>query len=59
MKTKCVVPGEIDCKYINQCKDYKKSWVLGQSSSKCTRCKKNKNAKVKKDIKKSYFELMY
>lgn len=50
MKTKCVVPGEIDCKYINQCKDYEKSWVLGQSSSKCTRCKKNKNAKVKKDI---------
>ena len=29
MITKCVVPGEIDCKYIDQCKDYKKSWVLG------------------------------
>ena len=59
MITKCVVPGEIDCKYIDQCKDYKKNWVLGQSQSKCIRCKKNKNSKVKKDIKKSYFELMY
>ena len=55
MKIKCVVPGEIDCKYIDQCKDYKKSWVLGQSQSKCIRCKKNKNAK-EEVVKKSYFE---
>ena len=58
MITKCVVPGEIDCKYIDQCKDYKKTLVLGQSQSKCIRCKKNKNAKAKNDIKKSYFEAL-
>ena len=28
MITKCVVPGEIDCKYIDQCKDYKKTIEL-------------------------------
>ena len=58
MKTTCIVPGEIDCKYIDQCKDYKKSLVLGQSRNKCIRCKKNKNAKAKNDIKKSYFEAL-
>ena len=58
MRTKCCAPGEIDCKYIDQCKDYKKSWFLGQSPSKCIRCKNNKNAKVEKVIKKSYFEAL-
>lgn len=57
MKIKCVVPGEIDCKYIEQCKDYKKTLVLGQSQSKCIRCKKNKNAK-EEVVKKSYFEAL-
>ena len=58
MKKKCIVPGEIDCEYIYQCKDYKKSWVLGQSPSRCMRCKNNKNVKAEKDIKKSYFEAL-
>lgn len=58
MKTRCVVPGEIDCKHMGQCKDYKKSWILGQSSSRCMYCKNNKNAKGEKDITKSYFEAL-
>lgn len=58
MRVKYSVPGKIDCKYIEKCKDYKKHWILGQTESRCMRCKNNKNAKVEKNTKKSYFESM-
>ena len=58
MRVICSVEGEIDCKYMKKCKDYKKCWILGQTQSRCMRCKNNKNAKVEKNTKKSYFESM-
>lgn len=58
MRKKYIVPGKIDCERIKQCKDYKKSWFLGESPSRCMRCKNNKNAKEGKVVKKSYFEAL-
>ena len=58
MRKKYIVPGKIYCERIEQCKDYKKSWLLVELPSRCMRCKNNKNARAEKVVKKSYFEAL-